>query len=78
MRHRVIVAGVKHTDEADHVFANLLESTLRFLVNPLQYAGHLPALHPGKALNQVSKEMMAPGRRIAKAICSFDEHALAL
>jgi MinD-like ATPase involved in chromosome partitioning or flagellar assembly len=77
IQHRVIVAGVKNTDEADHVFANLLESTSQFLVNPLQYAGHLPALLPGKALNQVGREMIAAGRRIAKAICSFDEHALA-
>ena len=77
IRHRVIVAGVRSTDEADHVFANLLESTSSFLVNPLQYAGHLPALSSGKALNQVGREMIAAGRRIAKAICSFDEHALA-
>lgn len=77
IRHRVIVAGVKDTDEADHVFANLLESTAKYLANPLQYAGHLPALHSGKALNQVGREMIAAGRRIAKAICSFDEHALA-
>lgn len=77
IHHRVIVAGVKDTDEADHVFANLLESTSHLLANPLQYAGHLPALHSGKALNQVGREMIAAGRRIAKAICSFDEHALA-
>lgn len=77
IHHRVIVAGVRDTDEADHVFANLLESTSHFLVNPLQYSGHLPTLHPGKALNQVGREMITAGRRIAKAICSFDEHALA-
>jgi MinD-like ATPase involved in chromosome partitioning or flagellar assembly len=77
IQHRVIVAGVKSTDEADHVFANLLESTSSLLATPLQYAGHLPALAPGRALNQVSREMIAAGRRIAKAICSFDEHALA-
>lgn len=77
IQHRVIVAGVKDANEADHVFANLSESTSHLLANPLQYAGHLPALLPGKALNQVSREMIAAGRRIAKAICSFDEHALA-
>ncbi|MCR2746428.1 hypothetical protein [Limnobacter parvus] len=77
IRHRVIVAGVKDADEADHVFANLLESTTKYVANPLQYAGHLPALHSGKALNQVGREMIAAGRRIARAICSFDEHALA-
>ena len=76
-QHRVIVAGVKNTDEADHVFANLLESTARYLGKPLQYAGHLPALVSGRALNQVSREMIVAGRRIAKAICSFDEYALA-
>lgn len=77
IRHRVIVAGVKHTDEADHVFASLLENTSSFLINPLQYAGHLPELPSGKALNQVGREMIAAGRRIAKAVCSFEEHALA-
>jgi MinD-like ATPase involved in chromosome partitioning or flagellar assembly len=77
IQHRVIVAGVKDTDEADHVFANLLESTSRFLASPLQYAGHLPALPVGRALNQVGREMIAAGRRAAKAVCSSDEHALA-
>lgn len=77
IHHRVIVAGVKNTDEADHVFANLLESSSSFLAYPLQYAGHLPALLANKALNHVSWEMIAAGRRIAKAICSFDEHELA-
>ncbi|HEX4855432.1 MAG TPA: hypothetical protein VFV28_01370 [Limnobacter sp.] len=77
IRHRVIVAGVRNTDEADHVFANLLESTSSFLAFPLQYAGHLPALPAGRALNQVGREMIAAGRRAARAICSCDEHALA-
>ena len=77
IQHRVIVAGVKDANEADHVFANLSESTSCLLVNPLQYAGHLPVLSSDKALNQVSREMIAAGRRIAKAICSFDEYALA-
>lgn len=77
IHHRVIVAGVRNTDEADHVFANLLESTSHFMASPLQYAGHLPALQAGRALNLVGREMIAAGRRIAKAICSFDEHALA-
>jgi MinD-like ATPase involved in chromosome partitioning or flagellar assembly len=77
IRHRVIVAGVRNTDEADHVFSSLLESTSRILFNPLQYAGHLPMLISSGALNQVSREMIVAGRRVAKTICSFDEHALA-
>ncbi|HEX4843682.1 MAG TPA: hypothetical protein VFV57_08415 [Limnobacter sp.] len=77
IRHRVIVAGVKNAEEADHVFANLLESTAGFMAHPLQYAGHLPALVAGKPLNQVGKEMIVAGKRIARAICSLEEHALA-
>ncbi|HEX4917754.1 MAG TPA: hypothetical protein VFV43_07650 [Limnobacter sp.] len=77
IRHRVIVAGVKNAEEADHVFSNLLESTAGFMAQPLQYAGHLPMLVPGRPLNQVGREMIAAGRRIAKAICSLEEHALA-
>jgi len=77
IHHRVIVAGVRDMDEADHVFANLLESTSSLLSNPLQYAGHLPALPAGKVLNQAGKGIIAAGRRIAKTICSLGEHALA-
>lgn len=76
-QHRVIVAGVKDTDEADHVFSDLLETTSRFLACPLQYAGHMPALQAGQPLNRISREMITAGRRIAKLICSLDEHALA-
>lgn len=76
-QHRVIVAGVKNTDEADHVFSNLLDTTMRFLVKPLQYAGHLPMLAAGKPLNQISREMIRAGRRVAKLICSLEEHAFA-
>lgn len=76
-RHRVIVAGVRNTDEADHVFSNLLESTSHFLTQPLQYAGHMPLLEDGKPLNRISRDMISAGRRIAKLICSLDEHALA-
>lgn len=76
-QHRVIVAGVRGMDEADHVFSNLLETTSGFLSRPLQYAGHMPALEVGKPLNKISREMITAGRRIAKLICSLDEHALA-
>jgi MinD-like ATPase involved in chromosome partitioning or flagellar assembly len=76
-RHRVIVAGVKHTDEADHVFANLLESTTGFLVEPLQYAGHLPALKPGQPLSEMSRDMLAAGRRVAKTLCALEEQMAA-
>jgi MinD-like ATPase involved in chromosome partitioning or flagellar assembly len=76
-QHRVIVAGVKNTDEADHVFSNLLDTTMRFLVKPLQYAGHLPVLAAGKPLNQISRDMIQAGRRVAKLICSLEEHAFA-
>ncbi|WP_370262941.1 hypothetical protein [Limnobacter sp.] len=77
IRHRVIVAGVKNAHEADDVFANLLESTSQFFAQPLQYAGHLPAMAPGLRLSQVGRDMLAAGRRIARALCSADEHALA-
>lgn len=76
VQHRVIVAGVRDTDEADHVFSNLLETTLRHVARPLQYAGHLPIIEAGKLLNQVSREMISAGRRVAKLICSLEEHAL--
>lgn len=76
-QHRVIVAGVKNTDEADHVFSNLLDSTMRFVAKPLQYAGHLPVMGAGKALDQISREMIRAGRRVAKLICSLEEHAFA-
>lgn len=75
--HRVIVAGVKSTDEADHVFANLLETTSRFLDQPIHYGGHLPKLVERMGFAQVGGELITAGRRIAKAICSSDEHAWA-
>ncbi|MCQ8897374.1 hypothetical protein NQT62_13110 [Limnobacter humi] len=77
IHHRVIVAGVKGTDEADHVFANLLETTSGFLSQPLQYAGHLPALALGQPLSMMGREMMTAGRRVAKLVCALEEHALA-
>ena len=76
IQHRVIVAGVKSVNEAGCVFANLSESTSSLLANPLQYVGYLPALLPGNPLSHVGREMIAAGRRIAKAICSFDAYAL--
>ena len=77
IQHRVIVAGVRNANEADHVFANLLETTTPFLNKPLQYAGHMPALELKKPLSQISQGMVTAGRRIAKAIGSIHEHALA-
>ncbi|HEX4880426.1 MAG TPA: hypothetical protein VFV39_11310 [Limnobacter sp.] len=77
IRHRVIVAGVKNADEADHVFANLLESTSGFWSQALQYAGHMPALSAGRPLSQVSRDVIVAARRIARAIGSHEEHALA-
>lgn len=77
VQHHIVVAGVRDAAQADHVFSDLLETTARFVEKPLQYAGHMPALNQKMPLSHMTKEMIVAGRRIAKAMCSLDEHAYA-
>lgn len=77
VQHRVIVAGVRSVSEADHVFANLQDTTARFLGKPLQYGGHLPILKANQPLSEAGREMIAAGRRVAKAVCTAEDQAYA-
>jgi len=65
-QHRIIVVGGKGPDEADHVYASLLETSMSFLQKPLQYCGYLPSLHAEDAAS-----------RVAKAVCVSEPMAVA-
>jgi len=64
-QHRIIVEGGRGADEADHVYASLLETTLGLLSKPLQYCGHIPTPDSQQAL-----------ARVAKALCAAEAVAL--
>jgi len=58
-QHRIIVVGGRNADEADHVYASLLDTTLGFLGKPLQYCGHIPSPQAHAALQRVARNVCA-------------------
>ncbi len=60
VQHRLIVAGTSDYHEADHVFANLVDASRRFLHLPLEYAGFMPATK--------TPEQRHAGKRVATAM----------
>jgi len=65
-QHRIIVVGGKGSDEADHVYASLLDTSMPFLTRPLQYCGFIPKTQAEEALV-----------RVAKAMCTSEPVAMA-